>query len=156
MFIAPVGHHISKQVCRQCWRSWVAEWYVGYLTDAQINCGCFELFVGNPEPNITWTKDGAPPHRHLGSIRNGRWSLILEDLVVSDSGNYTCIVCNLCGCINFTYKVDIIGMFISFVHPLVLLNTWNVLFIISSLYSYLFFVTMSNDSFTDYGLYDWL
>lgn len=63
---------------------------------------------GNPEPNITWTKDGAPPHRHLGSIRNGRWSLILEDLVVSDSGNYTCIVCNLCGCINFTYKVDII------------------------------------------------
>ncbi|PNF41482.1 hypothetical protein B7P43_G13295, partial [Cryptotermes secundus] len=63
---------------------------------------------GNPEPNITWTKDGAPPYRHLYSIRNGRWSLILEDLVVSDSGNYTCIVCNLCGCINFTYKVDII------------------------------------------------
>jgi hypothetical protein len=118
MFLAPVGHHISKQVCWQCCRSWVAEWYVGYLTDAQINCGYFDLFIGNPEPNITWTKDGLPPHRHLGSIRNGRWSLILEDLVVSDSGNYTCIVCNLCGCINFTYKVDIIGRFISLFTPL--------------------------------------
>ncbi|KDR22672.1 Basic fibroblast growth factor receptor 1, partial [Zootermopsis nevadensis] len=63
---------------------------------------------GNPEPNITWTKDGSAPDRNLGSIRSGRWSLILEDLVVSDSGNYTCIVCNLCGCINFTFKVDII------------------------------------------------
>lgn len=66
---------------------------------------------GNPEPNITWTKDGATPSRMLGSVRNGRWSLILEDLVVSDSGNYSCIVCNLCGCINFTFKVDIVERF---------------------------------------------
>jgi len=72
------------------------------------------LFTGNPEPNITWTKDGAAPYRLLGNVRYGRWSLILEDLVVSDSGNYSCIVCNLCGCINFTFKVDIIGMFIYF------------------------------------------
>lgn len=79
--------------------------------------GSPKLCTGNPEPNITWTKDGSAPDRNLGSIRSGRWSLILEDLVVSDSGNYTCIVCNLCGCINFTFKVDIIGKLISFVLP---------------------------------------
>ena len=84
------------------------------------------LFAGNPEPNITWTKDGATPSRVLGSVRYGRWSLILEDLVVSDSGNYSCIVCNLCGCISFTFKVDIVGMFVYFMQLTILKkkNLW--------------------------------
>lgn len=62
---------------------------------------------GNPSPNITWTKNGAPPERHLGSVHYGRWSMMLEDLVTTDSGNYTCIVCNAYGCINFTFKIEI-------------------------------------------------
>ncbi|KAJ9581128.1 hypothetical protein L9F63_023694, partial [Diploptera punctata] len=63
---------------------------------------------GNPEPNITWTKDGETPHREFGIVRYARWALAMEDLVVADSGNYTCLVCNIHGCINFTFKVDVI------------------------------------------------
>ena len=103
---------ITRETCSHYWRLRVREYYVQHCaTDLEMN---FILFAGNPEPNITWTKDGATPGRLLGNVRYGRWSLILEDLVVSDSGNYSCIVCNLCGCINFTSKVDIIGMFIYF------------------------------------------
>nr|CAD7259589.1 unnamed protein product [Timema shepardi] len=66
---------------------------------------------GNPSPNITWFKNGEVPDRALGSIHYGRWSLMLEDLITQDSGNYTCIVCNVYDCINFTFKVDIIERF---------------------------------------------
>lgn len=64
---------------------------------------------GNPSPNITWTKYGAPPSRQIGRIKYSRWSIVLEDVVTSDSGNYTCLVCNSEGCIEYTFEVDIIG-----------------------------------------------
>ncbi|XP_050546487.1 fibroblast growth factor receptor homolog 1-like isoform X2 [Daktulosphaira vitifoliae] len=64
---------------------------------------------GNPLPNITWFKDGInPPQRKLGIIRYSQWAIVLEDLVTTDSGNYTCNVCNEYGCIDFTYKVEVI------------------------------------------------
>ncbi|XP_044256140.1 fibroblast growth factor receptor homolog 1-like isoform X2 [Tribolium madens] len=63
---------------------------------------------GNPTPNITWYKDDKPPKRQLGDIRYQHWSLTLEDLVTGDTGDYTCVVCNELGCINFTYRVDVI------------------------------------------------
>lgn len=66
--------------------------------------------TGNPLPNITWYKDGVtPPQRQLGIVRYTQWAIILEDLVTTDSGNYTCKVSNENGCIDFTYKVEIIG-----------------------------------------------
>uniref|UniRef100_A0A1B6CPE6 receptor protein-tyrosine kinase n=1 Tax=Clastoptera arizonana TaxID=38151 RepID=A0A1B6CPE6_9HEMI len=65
------------------------------------------LAEGNPEPEVNWLKNGEVPTRQLGIIRKNQWSLILEDLVTTDSGNYTCNVCNSLGCINFTYKVEI-------------------------------------------------
>lgn len=71
---------------------------------------------GNPFPNITWTKDGLPPTRHLGTIRYSRWSIVLEDLVTDDAGNYTCIVCNTEGCIDFTFNVDVMGKYNSSFH----------------------------------------
>lgn len=64
---------------------------------------------GNPTPNITWIKDNEKPERSLGKIRYNQWSISLDDLIVSDTGNYTCIVCNYLGCINFTYYVDVVG-----------------------------------------------
>ncbi|KAK9496951.1 hypothetical protein O3M35_012851 [Rhynocoris fuscipes] len=63
------------------------------------------LSIGNPIPNITWFKNGAVPKRNLGSVKYNKWSLMLEDLVTSDSGNYTCRVCNEFGCIEYTFKV---------------------------------------------------
>ncbi|XP_050053861.1 fibroblast growth factor receptor 4-like isoform X1 [Aphis gossypii] len=67
---------------------------------------------GNPLPNITWYKDGVtPPQRQLGIVRYTQWAIILEDLVTTDSGNYTCKVINENGCIDFTYKVEIIERF---------------------------------------------
>lgn len=64
--------------------------------------------VGNPRPNITWQKNNEEPRRSLGTMIKTKWTLRLEDLVPDDSGNYTCIVCNYLGCINHTFKVDII------------------------------------------------
>jgi len=65
--------------------------------------------VGNPRPNITWLKNNGEPKRDLGTVIRTKWTLRLEDLVTKDSGNYTCIVCNYLGCINHTFKVDVIG-----------------------------------------------
>jgi hypothetical protein len=63
---------------------------------------------GHPTPNITWYKNGSLPKRQLGEIRYQHWALILEDVVTDDTGNYTCIVCNELGCINYTYNVEVV------------------------------------------------
>lgn len=80
------------------------------MFDNYIFAVCVCVYIGNPVPNITWVKDGVTPlQRQLGIVRYTQWAIVLEDLVVMDSGNYTCYVCNHYGCIDFTYKVDIIG-----------------------------------------------
>lgn len=94
------------------YNGWVVETYKDtHILGKKIDRLNFKTFskTGNPSPNITWTKNGAPPERHLGSVHYGRWSMMLEDLVTTDSGNYTCIVCNAYGCINFTFKIEIQG-----------------------------------------------
>ncbi|XP_012261090.2 fibroblast growth factor receptor homolog 1-like isoform X2 [Athalia rosae] len=63
---------------------------------------------GNPAPNITWYKNNDVPKRTLGIVKMKGWLLIIEDLVLQDGGNYTCVVCNTQGCINHTSKVDVI------------------------------------------------
>lgn len=65
--------------------------------------------TGNPAPNITWYKNNGPPKRSLGDNKYNNWGLTMEDAVTDDSGNYTCVVCNYLACINFTYKVDVVG-----------------------------------------------
>lgn len=42
-------------------------------------------------------------------VRNQHWSLIMESVVPSDKGNYTCIVENQYGSINHTYHLDVVG-----------------------------------------------
>ncbi|KAJ8683574.1 hypothetical protein QAD02_019366 [Eretmocerus hayati] len=63
---------------------------------------------GNPQPNITWLKNGEEPRRTLGSVALNKWGIRIEDSVMEDSGNYTCIVCNYLGCIEHTFKVKIV------------------------------------------------
>lgn len=77
--------------------------------------------AGNPSPNITWYRDNNVPQRKLGAVHYRQWSITLEDVIPSDSGNYTCVVCNVYGCINYTFKVIIQGkncmcMGIAYVH----------------------------------------
>lgn len=38
-----------------------------------------------------------------------KWSLTMENMAPSDDGNYTCIVSNINGQINYTYIVTVIG-----------------------------------------------
>ncbi|KAK4821036.1 hypothetical protein QYF61_012216 [Mycteria americana] len=69
--------------------------------------------MGNPTPTMRWLKNGKEfkqEHRIGGyKVRNQHWSLIMESVVPSDKGNYTCIVENQYGSINHTYHLDVVG-----------------------------------------------
>jgi fibroblast growth factor receptor 2 len=64
---------------------------------------------GDPEPTIEWTKDGKPIDREMGQVQKSKWGISLEDLIPSDSGSYTCKICNIYGCIDFTSKLEVTG-----------------------------------------------
>ncbi|XP_015415644.1 PREDICTED: fibroblast growth factor receptor 2 [Myotis davidii] len=67
---------------------------------------------GNPTPTMRWLKNGKEfrqEHRIGGyKVRSQHWSLIMESVVPSDKGNYTCVVENECGSINHTYHLDVV------------------------------------------------
>uniref|UniRef100_A0A8C4QIT8 Fibroblast growth factor receptor n=1 Tax=Eptatretus burgeri TaxID=7764 RepID=A0A8C4QIT8_EPTBU len=67
---------------------------------------------GNPQPTIHWLKNGRffrTEHRIGGiKLRHQHWSLVMESVVPSDRGNYTCIVENALGTINHTYQLDVV------------------------------------------------
>ncbi|XP_074089604.1 fibroblast growth factor receptor 2 isoform X5 [Macrotis lagotis] len=67
---------------------------------------------GNPVPSMRWLKNGKEfkqEHRIGGyKVRNQHWSLIMESVVPSDKGNYTCVVENEYGSINHTYHLDVV------------------------------------------------
>ncbi|XP_036684270.1 fibroblast growth factor receptor 2 isoform X3 [Balaenoptera musculus] len=67
---------------------------------------------GNPAPTMRWLKNGKEfkqEHRIGGyKVRNQHWSLIMESVVPSDKGNYTCVVENDYGSINHTYHLDVV------------------------------------------------
>lgn len=67
--------------------------------------------LGNPIPNITWYKNDQQPNRSVREIRYHHWKMVLEDLTLEDTANYTCVVCNELGCINFTYTLHVLGKF---------------------------------------------
>uniref|UniRef100_A0A1B0CZM1 Fibroblast growth factor receptor n=1 Tax=Phlebotomus papatasi TaxID=29031 RepID=A0A1B0CZM1_PHLPP len=66
---------------------------------------------GNPPPTITWTKNNGTITRHLGDIRYIKMGIMMDSVTPSDSGNYTCHVCNVVGCINFTYNYIVIDRY---------------------------------------------
>ncbi|XP_039599486.1 fibroblast growth factor receptor 2 isoform X3 [Polypterus senegalus] len=67
---------------------------------------------GYPTPGLRWLKNGREfkqEHRIGGyKVRPQHWSLIMESVVPSDKGNYTCIVQNEYGSINHTYHLDVV------------------------------------------------
>ncbi|XP_070808499.1 fibroblast growth factor receptor 1 isoform X1 [Pituophis catenifer annectens] len=67
---------------------------------------------GTPTPSLRWLKNGKefrPDHRIGGyKVRHATWSIIMDSVVPSDKGNYTCIVENKYGAINHTYHLDVV------------------------------------------------
>eukprot|EP00062_Callorhinchus_milii_P012844 gi/632960516/ref/XP_007896238.1/ PREDICTED: fibroblast growth factor receptor 3 [Callorhinchus milii] len=68
--------------------------------------------AGNPTPTIHWLKNGKEfkgEHRIGGiKLRHQQWSLVMESVVPSDRGNYTCVVENKYGRITHTYQLDVL------------------------------------------------
>ncbi|XP_064440205.1 fibroblast growth factor receptor 3 isoform X9 [Mirounga angustirostris] len=68
--------------------------------------------AGNPTPSISWLKNGKEfrgEHRIGGiKLRHQQWSLVMESVVPSDRGNYTCVVQNKFGSIRQTYTLDVL------------------------------------------------
>uniref|UniRef100_A0A672J651 Fibroblast growth factor receptor n=1 Tax=Salarias fasciatus TaxID=181472 RepID=A0A672J651_SALFA len=69
--------------------------------------------AGSPMPNIRWLKNGREfrgEHRIGGiKLRHQHWSLVMESVVPSDRGNYTCVVENTYGSISHSYVLDVLG-----------------------------------------------
>uniref|UniRef100_G3SGG4 Fibroblast growth factor receptor n=1 Tax=Gorilla gorilla gorilla TaxID=9595 RepID=G3SGG4_GORGO len=68
--------------------------------------------AGNPMPTIRWLKDGQAFHgeNRIGGIRlrHQHWSLVMESVVPSDRGTYTCLVENAVGSIRYNYLLDVL------------------------------------------------
>ncbi|XP_036742857.2 fibroblast growth factor receptor 4 isoform X4 [Manis pentadactyla] len=68
--------------------------------------------AGNPVPTIRWLKDGQDFHgeHRIGGIRlrHQHWSLVMESVVPSDRGTYTCLVENSLGSIHYSYLLDVL------------------------------------------------
>ncbi|TRZ00640.1 hypothetical protein DNTS_027222 [Danionella cerebrum] len=67
---------------------------------------------GNPTPRLRWLKNGKEFKRdqRIGGykLREHMWTIIMESVVPSDKGNYTCLVENEHGSINHTYQLDVV------------------------------------------------
>ncbi|XP_066128387.1 fibroblast growth factor receptor 4 isoform X1 [Saccopteryx bilineata] len=68
--------------------------------------------AGSPTPTIRWLKDGQDFHgeHRIGGVRlrHQHWSLVMESVVPSDRGTYTCLVENSVGSIRYSYLLDVL------------------------------------------------
>ncbi|KAI1898242.1 hypothetical protein AGOR_G00070320 [Albula goreensis] len=68
--------------------------------------------AGSPLPTIRWLKNGQDfrsEHRIGGiKLRPRHWGLVMESVVPSDRGNYTCVVENRYGMLTNTYILDVL------------------------------------------------
>ncbi|XP_058245057.1 fibroblast growth factor receptor 1-A isoform X7 [Hemibagrus wyckioides] len=67
---------------------------------------------GNPTPTLKWLKNGKEfkKDQRIGGfkVRESLWAIIMDSVVPSDKGNYTCVVENKYGSINHTYQLDVV------------------------------------------------
>ncbi|XP_053359503.1 fibroblast growth factor receptor 1-A isoform X3 [Clarias gariepinus] len=68
--------------------------------------------VGNPTPTLKWLKNGKEfkKDQRIGGfkVRESLWAIIMDSVVPSDKGNYTCVLENKHGSINHTYQLDVV------------------------------------------------
>nr|BBD75251.1 fibroblast growth factor receptor-a [Parasteatoda tepidariorum] len=63
---------------------------------------------GKPLPSIVWRKNAQNLIQDSNRrIQFRKWSMIIDHLIVSDTGKYDCIVSNSLGSINYTYELEI-------------------------------------------------
>ncbi|XP_041377718.1 fibroblast growth factor receptor-like [Gigantopelta aegis] len=66
--------------------------------------------VANPRPKYKWYKNGEVLKiRKSKKYRRRRHRLMIRDLTMSDSGNYTCDVYNKLGAVNRTFQLTVLG-----------------------------------------------
>ncbi|KAJ8392708.1 hypothetical protein AAFF_G00071920 [Aldrovandia affinis] len=67
---------------------------------------------GNPTPALRWFKNGKEfkKDQRIGGfkVREHMWTIIMDSVVPSDKGNYTCLVENKYGSISHTYQLDVV------------------------------------------------
>lgn len=63
---------------------------------------------GTPEPKVTWFKDGQKLDKGSDRVDINKFKLSLNSLVAEDKGNYTCVVSNSEGSLEWTFFVDVI------------------------------------------------
>uniref|UniRef100_A0A3Q2UKI0 receptor protein-tyrosine kinase n=1 Tax=Fundulus heteroclitus TaxID=8078 RepID=A0A3Q2UKI0_FUNHE len=63
---------------------------------------------GYPQPKLSWLKNGRPFRQGGYKVRHQYWTLVLENVVPADKGNYTCLAENSYGSINHTYVLDVV------------------------------------------------
>uniref|UniRef100_A0A6Q2XGG8 receptor protein-tyrosine kinase n=1 Tax=Esox lucius TaxID=8010 RepID=A0A6Q2XGG8_ESOLU len=69
--------------------------------------------TGNPTPTLRWFKNGKEFRRdqRIGGFKvYHMWTIIMESVVPSDKGNYTCLVSNKHGSLTHTYQLDVVGV----------------------------------------------
>ncbi|KAJ8394453.1 hypothetical protein AAFF_G00046640 [Aldrovandia affinis] len=68
--------------------------------------------AGSPLPTIHWLRNGRDfrGENRIGGIklRHQHWSLVMENVVPSDRGNYTCVVENRHGALTHSYILDVL------------------------------------------------
>lgn len=80
-------------------------------TGSSVRLDCRAM--GVPEPRVTWFKDGQPLTFAASNRENGqRYTLLLTKLARNDSGEYTCVVANRLGSVQWTYTVEVHEKFI--------------------------------------------
>ena len=66
------------------------------------------IYQGFPKPKIQWFKNGSQISRHHSNLH--KWTLTLQYVGRRDSGNYTCLIFNRLGQVNFTYHLSVQGI----------------------------------------------
>lgn len=65
-------------------------------------------------------------------VRESLWVIIMDAVVPSDKGNYTCVVENKHGSINHTYQLDVVGELTYFLYLFISLFVWGFLYILAA------------------------
>ncbi|KAM7307858.1 fibroblast growth factor receptor 3-like [Ixodes scapularis] len=79
-------------------------------TAVRLNCHA----RGNPTPRVSWFKDGRPVVQQANSPTSrpaDQFTLYLVRLTKNDSGEYTCVVANHLGSVEWTYHLDVYERF---------------------------------------------